>query len=66
MLELSSFQLDGIRTFRPDVGLVLNITPDHLDRYDYSLEKYADSKLRIGLAQSSDDHLFVLADPPNY
>ena len=63
VLELSSFQLDGIREFRPDIGAVLNITPDHLDRYAYSLEKYADSKMRIGLAQRPDDRLLVLADP---
>ena len=63
VLELSSFQLDGIRVFRPDIAVVLNITPDHLDRYEYSLAKYADSKLRISLAQHSNDRLFVLADP---
>ncbi len=63
VLELSSFQLDGIEAFRPDVAAVLNITPDHLDRYEYALEKYADSKLRIAMAQGSNDVLYVLADP---
>lgn len=47
VLELSSFQLDGIKEFRPDIGILLNITPDHLDRYENSFEKYADSKMRI-------------------
>jgi len=47
VLELSSFQLDDIHQFKADIALLLNITPDHLDRYDYSLDKYADSKLRI-------------------
>ena len=64
VLELSSFQLDGIQAFRPDIATVLNITPDHLDRYDYSLEKYADSKLRISLAQSAKDRLFLLKNSP--
>ena len=63
VLELSSFQLDGIYEFRPDIATVLNITPDHLDRYDYDLSRYADSKLRISLAQRSDDQLLVLRDP---
>ena len=47
VLELSSFQLDGIKKFRSDVAILLNITPDHLDRYDYKLENYAASKFRI-------------------
>ncbi|MEQ8624810.1 MAG: UDP-N-acetylmuramoyl-L-alanine--D-glutamate ligase [Vicingaceae bacterium] len=47
VLEISSFQLDGIEKFRADIGILLNITPDHLDRYEFSLEKYADSKMRI-------------------
>lgn len=47
VLELSSFQLDGIRDFRPDIAMILNITPDHLDRYDYQMEKYISAKFRI-------------------
>lgn len=47
VLELSSFQLDGIRDFRPDIAMILNITPDHLDRYDYQMEKYVSAKFRI-------------------
>ncbi|MCP9235563.1 UDP-N-acetylmuramoyl-L-alanine--D-glutamate ligase [Lewinella sp. JB7] len=63
VLELSSFQLDGIVDFRPSIAAILNITPDHLDRYGYSLEKYADSKFRIAMNQRSDDHLLLLDDP---
>ena len=47
VLELSSFQLDGINKFRPDIAILLNITPDHLDRYEYKMEKYIQSKFRI-------------------
>lgn len=59
VLELSSFQLDGIVNFRPNIATVLNVTPDHLDRYDYQLEKYADSKLRIAMNQQPEDLLLV-------
>lgn len=62
VLELSSFQLDGISSFRPDIAAVLNITPDHLDRYGYQLESYADSKLRIAQNQRAEDHLLLLHD----
>lgn len=62
VLELSSFQLDGMINFRPTVGAILNITPDHLDRYYYELEKYADSKVSIAKNQRLNDRLFVLAD----
>ena len=62
VLELSSFQLDGTVDFRPDIATILNITPDHLDRYDYQLERYADSKLRIGRQQRPGDHLLLLND----
>lgn len=47
VLEISSFQLDGTTTFRPEIGILLNITPDHLDRYEYKLQNYIDSKFRI-------------------
>lgn len=47
VIELSSFQLDGVYEFRPDIAVLLNITPDHLDRYDHELENYVDSKFRI-------------------
>ena len=47
VLEISSFQLDGCLDFRPDIAIITNITPDHLDRYDYNLENYVKSKFRI-------------------
>ena len=47
VLEISSFQLDGCYEFRPDIAIITNITPDHLDRYDYKLENYVRSKFRI-------------------
>jgi UDP-N-acetylmuramoylalanine--D-glutamate ligase len=55
VLEVSSFQLDHIDTFRPRVSLLLNITPDHLDRYNYDLNQYAQSKFRIFENQRDDD-----------
>lgn len=57
VLELSSFQLDNITTFRPNVSMILNITPDHLDRYDYKFENYAASKFRIAMNQIKGDTL---------
>ena len=55
VLELSSFQLDGIQKFRPHIALLLNITPDHLDRYEYKMENYIRSKFRIRMNQQADD-----------
>jgi len=55
VLELSSFQLDDIHQFKADIALLLNITPDHLDRYGYSLDRYADSKLRVFENQTEKD-----------
>ncbi len=55
VLEVSSFQLDDIQQFRPKVATLLNITPDHLDRYDYKLENYAASKFRITMNQQKGD-----------
>ena len=62
VLELSSFQLDGIKNFRPDIAILLNITPDHLDRYDDSFEKYADSKMRITMNALPKDKFIYNAD----
>lgn len=59
--ELSSFQLEDIITFRPDIAVLLNITPDHLDRYDYSLDLYADAKMRIVKEMKEDDTLIYNA-----
>ncbi len=61
VLELSSFQLDGIRMFRPHIAVLLNITPDHLDRYEYRMDKYVASKFRIAMNQTSEDH-FIYCD----
>ena len=62
VLELSSFQLDGMFEFKADVGVLMNITPDHLDRYDYSFEKYAASKMRITQNQIPSDYFVYSAD----
>ena len=62
VLELSSFQLDGIQDFRPHIAVITNITPDHLDRYDYKFESYIASKFRIVMNQTSDDYLIYNSD----
>ena len=62
ILELSSFQLDGIQDFRPHIAVITNITPDHLDRYDYKFESYISSKFRIVMNQTSDDYLIYNSD----
>ncbi len=62
VLELSSFQLDSMFKFRADIALLLNITPDHLDRYDYSFDKYARSKMRITQNQAATDSFIYFAD----
>lgn len=64
VLELSSFQLDGVFDFRADVAILLNITPDHLDRYEYTFQKYIDSKFRIIRNQREDDIFITNADDP--
>jgi UDP-N-acetylmuramoylalanine--D-glutamate ligase len=60
--EISSFQLDDIKTFRPDISVLLNITEDHLDRYDYQFEKYIDSKFRIIENQKETDYFIYCED----
>ena len=62
VLELSSFQLDGIKNFRSDVAILLNITADHLNRYDYKLENYSASKFKITENQQEQDFLVYNAD----
>ncbi len=62
VLELSSFQLDGMYDFRADVGVLMNITPDHLDRYDYCFQNYVDSKMRITQNQHSRSAFVYSAD----
>lgn len=64
LLEVSSFQLDRIDTFRPAVSMILNITPDHLNRYDNDFEKYAESKFRIVENQTADNWFIYDADDP--
>lgn len=64
ILEVSSFQLDHIESFRPKVSVILNITPDHMDRYENSIEKYADSKARVFMNQIDDDVLIYNFDDP--
>ena len=60
--EISSFQLDDIVSFRPEVAVLLNITEDHLDRYDYKFENYIESKFRITMNQTSTDHFIYNED----
>jgi UDP-N-acetylmuramoylalanine--D-glutamate ligase len=60
--EISSFQLDDIKDFRPDVAILTNITEDHLDRYDYNFENYIRSKFRIVMNQQASDHFIYCAD----
>lgn len=62
--EISSFQLDDIKTFRPDIAILTNITEDHLDRYDYDFNKYISSKFRIAMNQQPGDHFIFCADDP--
>ncbi|MWW26086.1 UDP-N-acetylmuramoyl-L-alanine--D-glutamate ligase [Algibacter lectus] len=62
VLEISSFQLDDIIDFKPKIAVITNITPDHLDRYDYKFENYIASKFRIAKNQSKDDYLIYDAD----
>ncbi|AGC75927.1 UDP-N-acetylmuramoylalanine--D-glutamate ligase [Nonlabens dokdonensis] len=64
LLEVSSFQLDGISTFKPHIAILLNITPDHLDRYDYKFENYIASKMRITMNQDENDFLIYNTDDP--
>jgi len=64
ILEISSFQLDGMFNTRLDVGVLTNITPDHLDRYDYQLENYVASKLRIAQNMGPEQVLLYCADDP--
>ena len=64
VIELSSFQLDGMFKFKADIAILLNITPDHLDRYDHKLQNYIDSKFRVTQNQTKSDYLIYWADDP--
>lgn len=62
VIELSSFQLDGMFKFRADIAVLLNITPDHLDRYNYEMQNYVDSKFRIAQNQQASDAFIYCMD----
>ncbi len=62
VVEVSSFQLDDIETFRPDIAILTNITEDHLDRYEYKFENYIRSKFRITMNQQANDTFIYCAD----
>ncbi|MEP6748054.1 MAG: UDP-N-acetylmuramoyl-L-alanine--D-glutamate ligase [Bacteroidota bacterium] len=62
--EVSSFQLDDIKTFRPEIAILTNITEDHLDRYDYKFENYIASKFSIAMNQTKEDYFIYCADDP--
>ncbi len=62
VLELSSFQLDGMYQFKADIAIMLNITPDHLDRYDYNFENYVDSKFRVTQNLTEEEYFVFCSD----
>jgi UDP-N-acetylmuramoylalanine--D-glutamate ligase len=62
VIEISSFQLDGTKTFRPDIGILLNITPDHLDRYEYQMQNYINSKFRLVKNMTDHSHFIYYND----
>lgn len=64
VLEISSFQLDGMYDFRADIAILMNITPDHLDRYDYKFQNYIDSKFRILQNMRPEDYFIYCGDDP--
>ena len=64
VIELSSFQLDGMVEFKADIAVLLNITPDHLDRYEYKMQNYIDSKFRIAQNQTAQDIFIWCSDDP--
>ena len=64
VIELSSFQLDNMYDFRADIAVLMNITPDHLDRYDFKMQNYVDSKMRITRNQTEDDAFIFWNDDP--
>ncbi len=62
VIEVSSFQLDGWKSLSPEVGILLNITPDHLDRYNYEMKHYVDSKFRLIQSMQKRQHFIYFAD----
>lgn len=65
VLEVSSFQIDGFKEFRPHVAVLLNITPDHLDRYDYDLGKYAAAKIKLTENMKDNEHFIYFSNDQN-
>lgn len=64
VLELSSFQLENMYTFKADIAILLNITPDHLDRYDHNMQNYVDAKMRIAQNQTEEDAFIYWEEDP--
>lgn len=64
VIELSSFQLDNMYDFKADIAILLNITPDHLDRYDFKMQNYTDAKMRITQNQTKDDAFIYWSGDP--
>jgi UDP-N-acetylmuramoylalanine--D-glutamate ligase len=62
VLEISSYQLDGTETFKPEIGILLNITPDHMDRYDYTMQNYVNSKFQLIENMTRQEHFIYYAD----
>lgn len=62
VLEISSYQLDGTETFKPEIGILLNITPDHLDRYDYTMQNYVNSKFQLIENMTRQEYFIYYAD----
>jgi len=62
VLEVSSYQLDGTETFKPEIGILLNITPDHLDRYEYTMQNYVNSKFQLIENMTRQEHFIYYAD----
>ncbi|HYG19271.1 MAG TPA: UDP-N-acetylmuramoyl-L-alanine--D-glutamate ligase, partial [Ohtaekwangia sp.] len=64
VLEVSSFQLDGTKKFKPEIAILLNITPDHLDRYEYDMQNYVDSKFQLIRNMDAQQHFIYYVDDP--
>lgn len=65
VLEVSSFQIDGFKTLKPDIAIIMNITPDHLDRYSYNLDNYIQSKMNLLNNMNAGGHLIYYLEDPN-
>src|SRR5690606_27656525 len=64
VLEVSSYQLDGMEAFKPEIGILLNITPDHLDRYDYNMQNYVNAKFQLIGNMTRQERFIWFADDP--